>query len=331
MSRYFYKLIILVIVLAHLPAITIVQDTRLRVVATTTIIADVAQNVGGDLVEVVALVPPDADAHAFQLTPNAVVAVTEADVVLANGAGLETFLGDLLEQVEITVVSNGIPVLTAADTTHEQAEDADHENDIIGIIGEDTLCEPEHLAEDDHGSCDPHVWMSVQNVMIWTDNIAAAFAVADPDNADTYLANADNYKSDLSVLDADIRQMVASIPEDQRVLVTNHDFLSYFADAYGFEIIGTVMPGTSTLSEPDPRHIADLVELITEGKLPAIFAEASTDTRLIDVVASETASAVVTTLYSGALSDADGLASTYIDYMHHNVQIIVEALIDHTG
>ena len=315
----------------NLPA----QDSgRLRVVTTTTLIADVARNIGGDRVDVTALVPPNSDVHAFTATPEDAVLLTEADVMLVNGAGLEGFLIGLVENVttvELTVVSQGIemqPFGFVADAV----PDNEDEHDTLGRLGFEIDClldqagEREDEHDHGHGVCDPHVWTNPHNVMIWAENIAAAFSLADPANASMYQANAAVYIEQLESLDAEIVEILSSIPSDRRVLVTNHDFLGYFAAAYHFEIAATVLSSGSTLSEPDPAQLADVITLIQEEAIPVVFAEISASDRLAAMVASETGIQVVTTLYSSALSDSDGPAATYLDYLRYNATVIAEAL-----
>lgn len=330
----------ILLILVFLATTTSAQDTPLQVVTTTTIIADVAQNVGGNLVNVTALIPPDADSHAFQLTPRDLVLLTEADLVLVNGAGLETFLGTVLDEVldaNIIVVSHGVEILPFGATAHEHDDEVgdDHEDVHLGVLGVDADCstdehgdETQDDDEHEHGACDPHVWTDPHNVIIWAQNIASAFADADPANADTYHANADAYVAQLESLDSEIVAIVDGIPAENRVLVTNHEFFGYFAYRYGFEVIGVVIPGGSTLAEPDPRTIANLIDTINTENIPAIFAEISAHPRLAETVAAETGITVVTTLYSESLSDSDGPASTYIDYLRYNAQTIADALSD---
>lgn len=324
------SIFILLSFLLTIPAKT--QAEPLSVVATTTIIADVARNIGGDLVDVVSLIPPDSDVHAYQPTPTDTVLVSRADVVLVSGAGLESFLGGLIENAtskEPVVVSNGIEILAFGEHEDETEETHD-EHEHIGILGMDATCEAEMHGEDEEehedGSCDPHVWTDPKNVMIWASNIAEAFAAADPTNAETYRANAAAYIEQLTALDTEVADILSVIPDDRRILVTNHEFFGYFAHAYDFEVVGTVISGGSTLTEPDPQQIAALVRLVEAEGVPAIFAEVSANARLAEVIANETGITVVTAIYSDSLSAADGPASTYIDYLRYNAQIIAEAL-----
>jgi ABC-type Zn uptake system ZnuABC Zn-binding protein ZnuA len=231
------------------------------------------------------------------------------------------------------VVSNGIEMLPFGEHPHEEeveAEEKHNEGEIIGILGEPGVCEEEHHEGEEaheHGSCDPHVWTDPHNVMVWTHNIADAFADADPAHADIYQSNADTYVEALETLDAEVEAILSPIPESRRVLVTNHEVLGYFAHRYGFEVVGVIIPGGTTLAEPDPQALADLITLIEAENVPAIFAEVSANDNLAQVVAAETGIQVVTTLYSEALSEPNGPARTYLDYLRYNAQTIADALV----
>lgn len=326
------------------------QDEPLKVLATTTIIADIAQNVGGDLLSVQSLVPPDTDIHAFEPLPADLRLVEEADILLINGAGLEAFLGRILENVSTVkpfVVGTGIEIIAFSghegedsheDDEHENEEshetDHAHEIDYIGHLGEVGVCEDtfeeatEEAHEDEHahGECDPHYWENPQNVLLMVDNIAAIFAEADPTNAESYRANAEAYKAKLTVLDAEIEEILSVIPAERRVIITNHDFLTYFAARYDFEVLATVIPSITTLAEPSPQEISALAELIRSEGINVIFAELGDSQRLAEVVAAEVGGELqIISLYSGALS-SDAAASSYIAYMRTNAQTIANAL-----
>ena len=338
-------LIVLFFTLIIAPTL-LAQDTRLQVVATTSIIADVARNVGRDLVEVTALVPPDTDSHAFQPSSQDAVMIEGADVVLVNGAGLEEGLLQLVENtasVDLTVVSHGAAVLGVGEAHQDEETDTDHEEhgaaESIGILGEDAACENEeaheeqseadandHDEEHEHGACDPHFWGDPHNVEIWAQNIADAFTVVDPANAETYQANASAYIEQLEALDAELEALFATLPESERLIVTNHNFLSYFVTRYGFEVVGTVIPSVSSLAEPSPQDVADLIGVIEQEGVSAIFAEVSDTSALAQVVARDAGDVTVATLYSESLSASDGPAPTYLDYMRANAQTIVDAL-----
>jgi len=229
---------------------------------------------------------------------------------------------------------------------HEAGEDHDHEE---GEDGHDhshveTLgalyaidCgagheheEEEHEAgeehEHDHGACDPHVWMEPHNVMYWTMLIRDTLIELDPANAETYTANAAAYLEELDALAHDfVMPMVETLPQENRVLITNHDAFGYFVARNEFELVDTIIPSGSTLAEPSAADVAAVIDLIREEEVPAIFAETTVSDDLAQQIGDETG-AEVFVLYSGSLSEADGPASTYVDYIRYNVTTIVEAL-----
>ncbi|MEZ4668939.1 MAG: metal ABC transporter substrate-binding protein [Anaerolineae bacterium] len=305
------------------------QDSHLRVVATTTILADVAQQVGGELVDVTTLVPANSDVHAFEPTPQVVQQIADADVVLVVGIGLESFMGDLVDNaasVQPKVVSNGIEMLAFGE------HGSDGEN-AMGMLGDEGVCEDAHHdeaeaheEEHEHGSCDPHVWTDPTNVMVWANNIAEIYGAVDTAHADVYRANAEQYIETLKALDAEVTDILTVIPDGRRKLVTNHEFFGYFAHHYGFEIVGVVVEGGTTLAEADPQQLTALAQTIKEAQVPAIFIEFSANPQLAQAVADETGVSVITSIYSDSLSEADGPASTYADYMRYNARAIAEGL-----
>ncbi|MGB1286210.1 MAG: metal ABC transporter solute-binding protein, Zn/Mn family [Aggregatilineales bacterium] len=216
-----------------------------------------------------------------------------------------------------------------ADHDHDDDADHDHSNEGCELGHDDHSDESDSEAGDEHnhedGACDPHVWMDVHNVMLWTLTIRDTLIDADPANADTYTANADAYLSELTELGMFIDMQLNSIPEDQRILLTNHDSFGYLAVAYDFEIIDTVLPGGSTLAEPSAADMAALIETVRSHNVTAIFAETTASTDIAAQIADETGITLYT-LYSGALSEADGNAATYLDYMRYNIETIVTAL-----
>ncbi|MGC9520864.1 MAG: metal ABC transporter substrate-binding protein [Anaerolineae bacterium] len=285
------------------------EGGKLRVVATTSIVADVVRNVGGDLIELSRLMPLGADPHAFQPTPQDAVAVREAHVVFINGAGLEIFIEDLLEsagaETPIVPVSHGIELLEPLGEAHP---DDEHDDD-----------------EHDHGEVDPHTWFDPHNVQVWVDNIEAVLSTLDPANRAAYEHNAEAYRSELTALDAWIQDQIATVPEARRYLVTDHVVLTYFVARYDLEQLGVITAGASTLAEPSAQELAGLVEAIREYDVPAVFVSTTVNPRLADQIARDTGTEVVT-LYTGSLSDEGGPASTYLDFMRYNVAQITEAL-----
>jgi len=220
----------------------------------------------------------------------------------------------------------------------EEGHEHDHNMETLGALyaidcgeghsheGNDHDHEEGEEHSHDHGSCDPHVWMEPHNVMYWTMFIRDTLIELDPANAETYTANAAEYLETLDALAHDfMTPMVETVPEENRVLVTNHDALGYFAARYDFEVVGTIIPSVTTLADVSTADVVELIDLINEREIPALFAETTVSDDLVQQVADETG-VEVAVLYSGSLSAADGPASTYVDYIRYNVTTIVEAL-----
>lgn len=301
--------ILLVAGLASLP----VSAGRLEVLTTTTIVGDVVHAIGGDRIELRVLFPPDADPHAFQPTPRDVVTISEADVVFQAGAGLEAGMRDLLESSSGRWVD--LSEWVALRGTEDHADDSE-------------AVDPEDGENDHHhhpGDVDPHVWFDPTQVALWTKAIEETLMSLDPDGAAIYRANAEAYRRVLEELDRWILDRTSSLPDDRRRLVTDHLAFGYFADRYGFEQIGSVFPGFSTLTEPSARDVAELIETIEVFDVPAIFVGTSSDPTLARIIATDTRIRVVT-LYVGSLSGDDGPAASYVDFMRYDVDQIVNAL-----
>lgn len=283
---------------------------KLRVVATTSIVADVVAQVAGDRVVLTRLMPLGADPHAFEPTPRDIAAVSEAHIIFSNGVGLETFIEGLLQAAGqdalIVPVSYGIDLLPFEDA-HEDAG-----------MRDDAVHEDEHEA-------DPHVWFDPNNVIVWVDNIQTTLVALDPDNAAAYEANATAYLEALEALDEWIRQQVEDVPQERRKLVTDHASLTYFATAYDFEQVGVVIPGASTLAEPSAQHVSALIRTIEAENVPAVFIGRTVNPQLTRQIAGDSGAELVL-LYTGSLSDADEPAATYVEFMRYNVNAIAEAL-----
>jgi len=291
------------------------SEGKLKVVATTTILGDVVRQIGGDAIELTVLLPVGSDPHAFSPAPRDVAAISAAEVVFINGAGLEEFLTELLEnagkQVETVDLSEGLTLLEFADAAHE---DESHEGE-----HEDTH-EGEH-----HHDMDPHVWISPRNVQRWVPAIEQTLSRLDAANAKKYQANAAAYQSELTTLDAWIVEQIAQIPETRRVLVTDHQLFGYFAAHYGLEQLGAVVPGYSTLAQPSAQELAALEDAIRAYNVPAILVGNTVNPALAQRLAEDTGVQLVF-IYTGSLTAADGDAPTYLAYMRYNVNAIVTAL-----
>ena len=285
----------------------------ISVIATFSILGDVVSRVGGDKVSISVLIPSGADAHVFEPTPENAGKLEDAALVFENGLGFEPWLDELYEasasEATRVVVTDGVTPRASAEgeSDHEGEEDAE-----------------EH---EEHGEFDPHIWHDVQNVIVEVEAIRAALGTADPANAAVYDANAAAYTAELQELDAFIVGQVATLPEDRRRLVTSHDTFEYFADRYGFEIIGTALGSISTESgDPSARAINDLIADIDESGVPAIFAENVSNTDLMETVADEAGVTLAPTLYTDALGEPDSPGETYLGMMRYNVETIVGSL-----
>jgi ABC-type Zn uptake system ZnuABC Zn-binding protein ZnuA len=281
----------------------------LKVAASFSILADWVSNVGGDAVEVTPVVSAGGDAHTFDPDPATVANIAGAEVIFAIGARFEGWLADMIEasgnSAPVIEVTEGMTLITGED-------EHDHEED-------------DHGHDDSEG--DPHIWGDVGNAIIAVELIRSTLAEVDPDHADTYQANADAYTTRLEELDAAIWEQVATIPEENRKLVTSHDTFAYYAEAYGFEVVGTALGSISTESgDPSAGDIAALVESIRDTGVPAIFAENVVNPALMQSLADEAGVELAPTLYSDALGEEGSEGATYIDMMTYNTETIVTAL-----
>lgn len=313
----------------------------LKIVVTTTFIADVVENVAGDIPQVTVLLEPGQNPHAYQPTPQDMVNVTEADAIIVNGLDLEEFLDDLLDgsdtEAELIVASEGIQPLGLPEGDDHREDHDDHEGDHEGEEhdeheadheGEDHDDQEGDGEDDDHHGhglgYDPHVWFDPNNLVIWTENIVSALSRLDPDHASLYQANGQAYIEELVALDSWIRTEVERIPVEDRKLVTDHTSLGYFADEYGFTQIGAVIPALTTEAETSGQELAGLIDTIRETNVKAIFVGIDFDPTLAERVAEETGADLIP-LYFGSLSEGNP-AGTYLEFMRYDVNAIVSAL-----
>jgi zinc/manganese transport system substrate-binding protein len=265
---------------------------HLNVVASFSILADFARQVGGDKVDVTALVGPDSDVHVYTPTPHDARDVGAARLLIINGLGLEGWMPRLLQasgsKATIVTASEGI-------TPRKRGADAD-----------------------------PHAWQSVKNAMIYVRNIREALVAADPADAAIFKANAERYQAQLEALDAEVRAAVDQIPSTRRRVISTHNAFGYFSDAYGVQFIAPL--GVSTETEPSARDVAEIIGQVRQARIPAVFLENFNDDRLVSRIAAEAGTKVGGTLYSDALSDENGQSPTYIDMVRHNIRALTSAL-----
>lgn len=277
-----------------------------RVLAAESFLADIAQNVAGDRLKVDTLLPQGADPHSFEPAPNDAARVAQSNVLIVNGAGMETFLDKLLQNAGgkrvVIAASAGLTSRTAREGEAAHADTASPER------------------------ADPHFWLDPTKVVRYVENIRDGLSQVDPTGAGVYAANANVYIKKLGDLDAVIMAQVQQIPASRRLLVTNHEALGYFADRYGFRIVGTVVPSVSTEASPSAQELAHLIDQVKVTHAPAIFLEVGTNPQLAQQVAHETGARVVTDLYTESLTGLQGPAPTYVAMMQHDGQAIVSAL-----
>ena len=275
---------------------------KLRVVATTNILADVVAQIGQDQIELTRLMPTGTDPHSYVATPQDVRRLNEAHVIFLNGLGLEEplmpLLANLDREVPLVVVNAGVkPIELSAEG------EASHELE----------------------GTDPHTWFGVPNVQIWVENIHESLSSLDPSNTDAYTAAAAQYAEILERLDAELRAELDTIPSEKRKLVTDHRSLGHLADEYGLQIIGAVVPSLSTMAAPSARDLAALHDQIEETGVRAIFMGTSVNSETAGQLALDLGIPVAL-LYTGSLSERDGPAPSYVELMRYDIGVIVDAL-----
>jgi zinc/manganese transport system substrate-binding protein len=283
-------------VLACLSPARAQTPAKLPVVATFSILADLARNVGGERLEVISLVGPNGDAHVYQPSPADAKNLNAARLILVNGLGLEGWLDRLIKasgaNAPIVVATKGIA--------------------------------PRKMEEDGKIGLDPHAWQSIANAEIYVANIRDGLIAVDPAGAVAYRANAAAYLARLAELDNEVRANLAEIPPERRKIITTHDAFGYFGEAYDFKFIAP--EGASTESEASARDVAKIIRQIKAEKIPAVFLENVTDPRMAKRIAEESGATMGGVLYSDALSAPDGPAPSYVDMMRNNIKQLTGAL-----
>jgi ABC-type Zn uptake system ZnuABC Zn-binding protein ZnuA len=279
-----------------------------KVIAVESFLADIAARIAGDRLSVASLLPEGTDPHGYEPTPRDMAAVAECDLLIANGAGLEAFLGALLESAATGGEKRPHLIEASAGLEPRRSRSGEAAGD-----------------REDH-EIDPHFWLDPVNVLRYVDNIRAAFAGLDPAGAASYERNAAAYADELRDLDHWIAGEIARIPEADRLLVTNHESLGYFADRYGLRVVGAIVASVSTGSTPGAREFATLVERIRGAGVKAVFLETGSDPRLAQQLAAETGVRVVEGLHTHSVTGPGSAASSYLGMMRANVRAIVDAL-----
>ncbi len=284
---------------------------RVSVVATTEVLGSVVNQLAGDVADVTVLMSGGVDPHSWQPSARDSQVLFEADLIVANGLDLEEGLVSVLGQAE----ADGVSVFHATDHVALRGSAGAE----AGSDGATTMPDQDHATDDDHAAGDPHFWLdplAMRDVVLALDPVLAAAGVDLGDRTAALIA-------DLEALDAELSATLAVVPEDQNRLVTGHGALGYFADRYGFEIIGTVVPGLSSSDEPSAREIAALIEDIKAAGSTAVFTDVGTPQSVARAVADETG-AIVVELQVAQLPDG----GTYQDLLRSLAAAVAAALVD---
>lgn len=285
------------------------SDAPIPVVATFSILGDMVAEIGGDHIALTTLVGLDGDAHTYQPTPADARAVSNAEILFVNGLAFEGWMDRLLEASDF----DGAKVITTTGITPLPAdEEEDHDEDEAGHEGHH------------HVAFNPHAWQSAANAVVYVNNITAALAQTDPENATSYYRNRAKYVDELEALDAEIHAAINALPANRRTIVTTHDAFGYYGEEYGLSFLAP--EGLSTESEASAGDLAALISQIRDQSIGAVFFENISDNRLMAQIAEETDATIGGTVFSDALSGPEGPAATYLDMMHHNLAMFSQAL-----
>ena len=275
-----------------------VSKEKPEVLTTFTVLADLAQNVAGDRLNVRSIVKPGSEIHGYQPTLSEIEQASSADLIVDNGLGLELWAR------KFTANAGDIPTLTLSEGMEPL------------LIDEDAYA----------GKPNPHAWMSPQRTMIYVDQLEQAFSKLDPDGAEQFKANAVAYKSSLQVLDQELRSALETIPAERRVLVSCEGAFTYLASDYGLE--EAYLWPVNAESQVTPRRMARLIQTVRDRKIPAVFCESTVSDRAQKQVAAESGARFGGTFYVDSLSKADGPAPTLLKLQRHNVALLINGLAD---
>lgn len=278
------------------------ESGKLKVVATTTMLTDLINQIGGDAIEVEGLMGPGIDPHGYQASSSDVSKLMSADVVAFNGLHLEGKLGKVFENLE------------------KQGKTL--------FVLEDAIAD-EHLLLSEDGAVDPHIWFSIENWQLAADYITNQLSEADPDNEAFYRSNHESYKEELINLEAYVTERISELTVDQRYLVTAHDAFRYFGESFDFEVVG--LQGINTQTEAGTADVSALAQFITEKEIKALFIESSVSTRTIEALQEAVRTRgweveIGGELFSDALGDSSQDAETYVKMFHRNIDTIVDGL-----
>jgi len=287
MKKYFSLLTLIIL--------SISLNAQLKVVATASMIADMAENIAGNDIEVSCIVPIGGDPHLYEPTPSDAKMVADADLILKNGLTFEGWLDELIAnsgtKAKVITLTEGINVI----------ESSTYAN-----------------------SADPHAWMDAANALFYIEHIKAAFTELNPSNKEVYEFNHGVYSGQIKELDEYIVSQVKTIPELQRILITSHDAFQYYGRKYGIRLEAIL--GTSTDAEAQVSDIIRLNKVIKANKVPAVFIESTINPKMLNELAASNDIEIGGELYADSLGDKESEASNYIDMLKHNTDVIVRAL-----
>lgn len=291
------------------------SEDKPKIATTTNILGDVVTQIVGDQADVLVLMPPEVDPHSFQLSTREVASMYEADLIVANGLGLEESVAAQLAAAE----TEGVPVLSVGEhidpLQFDEAEETEH---LSGVN--------DH-SDHDHGPLDPHFWHDPQRMMLAVDVLAEKLGTLPGLDMQKIQSGSDAYRAELKTLDAGLEETYASIPKNERVLVTQHQVFGYLAHRYEFAVLGSILPGGSTVAEASATDLTRVAAAITDSGVPAIFTDATQAEKLAHTVVRESGLDVkVIPLHTESLTPPGGGADTYIDMMAANAQSIVSGL-----
>jgi manganese/iron transport system substrate-binding protein len=273
-------------------------DGKLKVVTTFTVIAEMAQNVAGEAAEVISITKPGAEIHGYEPTPRDLIKAQDADLVLWNGMNLERWFEQFfanLSDVPAAIVSDGIDPMPIAGGEYD-------------------------------GKPNPHAWMSLSSALVYVDNIRDAMSAADPDNAATYTANADTYKTEIAAVIGPLREAVQALPDERRWLVTSEGAFSYLARDFGLREL--FLWPINADAQGTPQQVRAVIDAVREHDIAVVFSESTVSDKPARQIARETGAAYGGVLYVDSLSEPDGPVPTYLDLLRVTSETILEGLTE---
>ncbi len=284
------------------------ETPKIKVVATFSILGDIAREVGGDAIDLTVLVGPDGDAHTYQPTPEDAKKAAEAEIIAINGLRFEGWLTRLIRasgsQARLLVASAGVRprIMEVEESHHHETPAHDHEGNAV----------------------DPHAWQDLRNGALYARNIAAAFIKARPELKEPIETRAAAYIEKIETLDKELKAAFAALPSAKRKIITGHDAFGYFGAAYSVAFIAPA--GINTEAEPSAADIARLIRQIRQENVKTVFVENMVSPRLIEQLAKDSGATLGGVLYADALSPPAGPAPSYLAMMRHNADLILKAI-----